>query len=100
MRVITEKRLIEIKQEWLEKYGISASVTIDALIEESKELNPWKPITESVVDGKQYLFLTKSKLQRVDGFHYSQHPTKNTDLRWQEKPGDRYTHFQELPDAP
>lgn len=100
MQGITKKRLEELQQEWLEKYGISASTTIDALIDECEELDPWRQIKESPVDTKERLFVTKSGKQRVDRFHPSQHATDSTDLRWQERPVDRYTHFKELSEAP
>jgi len=78
---------------------IRAQVLSD-LIKGCEDLEPWLPIETSIVDNKEYLFVTKSKRQRVDRFHPSQHTTVNTDLRWQERPGDRYTHYKELPEVP
>lgn len=49
MRGIPEERLLEIKQEWFDKYGLERSMIIDQLIaEECKELNPWLPIDENI----------------------------------------------------
>jgi len=95
---ISKEDLIKIYQEEL---GIEPMVNILWLADfKCKELDPWLPIKTSIVDNKEYLFVTKSKRQRVDRFHPSQHTTVNTDLRWQERPGDRYTHYKELPEVP
>lgn len=69
---------------------------ITAMMCECKELDPWLPIETSIVDNNEYLFITKTKKQRVDRFHPSQYAKVNTDLRWQERPGDRYTHYKLL----
>jgi len=99
MRGIDEETLLAVRKS-LAAEKLNTDV-IDALISlKIRELNTWLPIDQSIVDEKEYLFITKNKKQRVDRFHPSQYATTNTELRWQEKPGDRYTHFQELPDAP
>ena len=91
---ISKERLIEIKQSL--PYG-QARLNLDRLIKaECKELDHWLPIELSIVDNKEYLFITKNKRQRVDRFNPTQYATVNTDLRWQERPGDRYTHYKLL----
>jgi len=73
---------------------------INAILGLCTELDPWLPIETSIVDNNEYLFITKTKKQRVDRFHPSQYAKVNTDLRWQERPGDRYTHYKLLPENP
>jgi hypothetical protein len=98
MRGIKEKRLKEIIElnEKFPTYSAEEINIIKALKRSCEDLDPWIPIKESPVDTKERIFITKSGKQRVDRFHPSQHATDSTDLRWQERPGDRYTHFKEL----
>lgn len=91
---ISKEKLIEIKQSL--PHG-QARLNLDRMIKaECTELDPWLPIETSIVDNNEYLFITKTKKQRVDRFHPSQYAKVNTDLRWQERPGDRYTHYKLL----
>lgn len=93
MRGISEEDALALHNSPYAKDGF---IPKSMIIGRIKELNPWLPIDQSIVDEKEYLFITKNKKQRVDRFHPSQYATTNTELRWQERPGDRYTHFKEL----
>lgn len=60
--------------------------------------NGWRPISEAPRDEERHLFVTRTGIMRVDRFHPEQFGRR--ERRWEEKGGDRYTHWMPLPPAP
>lgn len=63
----------------------------------------WRPIETAPKDFTRSLFVAASGRMRVDGYHKDQRRDGHAPddyPRWQELPGDRYTHWMPLPEGP
>jgi hypothetical protein len=93
--------------KWLKKFGSAFDDADDTLIgikaghlrTISRALQGWQSIETAPRDADgAYLFITAAGVQRVDCIAAEQ--DSNTNIRWKERPMDRYTHWQPLPPPP
>ena len=71
MRVIAEERLLEIKDEWHDKYGLRESMAIDHLINtEMQEIDINETLEDKVLRLEMELKDIKKSLKELtSGFH-------------------------------
>ena len=61
----------------------------------------WKPIESAPKDGRKFLAITEAGKYRIDYFRSHEQGIWNClSMFWEERPGDRYTHWMHLPSPP